>query len=38
MLVIGALALSAEWLMSIVEKRLLAWQPSNSRDSNIQGI
>jgi NitT/TauT family transport system permease protein len=38
MLVIGALALTAEWLMSIVEKRLLAWQPSNTRDSNIQGI
>ncbi|MEO8243081.1 MAG: ABC transporter permease [bacterium] len=38
MLVIGALALSAEWLMSMVEKRLLAWQPTNSRDSNIQGI
>ena len=38
MLVIGALALSAEWLMSKVEKRLLAWQPGNARDSNIQGI
>lgn len=38
MLVIGGLALSAEWLMSILEKRLLAWQPSNTRDSNIQGV
>jgi NitT/TauT family transport system permease protein len=38
MLVIGMLALSAEALMAMVEKRLLAWQPSNSRDSNIQGI
>ncbi|MGV8988991.1 MAG: ABC transporter permease [Cypionkella sp.] len=38
MLVIGALALSAEWLMSLVEKRLLAWQPGNTRESNIQGI
>ena len=38
MLVIGGLALSAEGLMSILEKRLLAWQPSNSRDSNIAGI
>jgi sulfonate transport system permease protein len=38
MLVIGGLALSAEWLMAKVEKRLLAWQPSNTRDSNIQGI
>lgn len=37
MLVIGGLALSAEWVMSKVEKRLLAWQPSNTRESNIQG-
>jgi NitT/TauT family transport system permease protein len=37
MLVIGGLALSAEWVMSKVEKRLLAWQPSNTRDSNFQG-
>ncbi len=38
MLVIGGLALSAEWLMSKIEKRLLAWQPGNARDGNIQGI
>ncbi len=38
MLVIGMLALSAEWLMAMVEKRLLAWQPSNSRENNIQSI
>lgn len=38
MLVIGGLALSAEWLMSLVEKRLLAWQPGNTRDSTIQGL
>ncbi|MEX6507166.1 ABC transporter permease [Jiella sp. M17.18] len=37
MLVIGGLALSAEWLMAKLEKRLLAWQPGNSRDSAIQG-
>ena len=37
MLVIGGLALSAEWVMSKVEKRLLAWQPSNTRDGNFQG-
>lgn len=38
MLVIGVLALSAEWLMSLLEKRLLAWQPSNTRETNIQGL
>jgi NitT/TauT family transport system permease protein len=38
MLVIGTLALSAEWAMSKLEKRLLAWQPGNTRDSNIQGL
>jgi NitT/TauT family transport system permease protein len=38
MLVIGILALSAEWVMAKIEKRLLAWQPSNTRDSNIQGL
>ena len=38
MLVIGALALSAEWAMAKLEKQLLAWQPSNNRDSNIQGL
>ncbi|MEO6300836.1 MAG: ABC transporter permease [Paracoccaceae bacterium] len=38
MLVIGALALSAEWAMSKLEKRLLAWQPGNSRETNVQGI
>ena len=38
MLVIGVLALSAEWVMAKVEKRLLAWQPANTRDGNIQGV
>lgn len=38
MLVIGSLALGAEWLMAKVEKRLLAWQPNNTRDSTIQGL
>ncbi|MDE3121725.1 MAG: ABC transporter permease [Paracoccaceae bacterium] len=38
MLVIGMLALTAEWLMSVIEKRLLAWQPNNTRESNIQAL
>ena len=38
MLVIGALALSAEWVMAKIEKRMLAWQPGNARDNNIQGL
>lgn len=38
MLVIGMLALSAEWLMARIEKRLLAWQPGNSRDTGVQGL
>lgn len=38
MLVIGMLALSAEAAMAMIEKRLLAWQPANTRDSNIQGL
>ncbi len=38
MLVIGALALSAEWAMARLERQLLAWQPGNNRDSNIQGL
>ena len=38
MLVIGVLALSAEWVMSLLEKRLLAWQPPNPRDSNVQAL
>ncbi len=38
MLVIGLLALSAEWLMAKLEKRLLAWQPANTRDGTIQGL
>lgn len=38
MLIIGILALSAEWLMALVEKRLLAWQPPSSRDGNTAGL
>lgn len=38
MLVIGALALGAEALMGILEKRLLAWRPQASTESNVQGI
>ncbi len=38
MLVIGALALSAEWVMAKIEKRLLAWQPVSANERNIQGL
>jgi NitT/TauT family transport system permease protein len=38
MLVIGILALSAEWLMAMVEKRLLAWQPPSSSGGNNAGL
>lgn len=38
MIVIGALALSAEGVMSILEKRLLAWQPASTKDRDIAGI
>ena len=38
MLVIGVLALSAEALMAIVEKRLLAWQPASTTERDIAGI
>ena len=37
MLVIGLLALGAEWLMSELEKRLLAWRPKSTAD-NVAGI
>ena len=37
MLIIGALALGAEGLMSIVEKRLLSWRPPSSSDT-VQGL
>jgi NitT/TauT family transport system permease protein len=38
MLVIGVLALSAEWLMALIEKRLLAWQPASSSGRDIAGV
>ncbi len=38
MLVIGGLALSAEALMAMVEKRLLAWQPASTRERDVAGI
>ncbi|MFJ6322125.1 MULTISPECIES: ABC transporter permease [unclassified Rhizobium] len=38
MLVIGLLALGAEAIMAKIEKRLLAWQPSQSREQNTQGL
>jgi NitT/TauT family transport system permease protein len=38
MLVIGIMALGAEWLMSLVEKRLLAWRPKSTSESNVAGV
>ena len=38
MLVIGVLALSAEALMAMVEKRLLAWQPASTSQKDVAGI
>jgi len=38
MLVIGVLALGAEGLMSVVERRLLAWKPKSASESNVQGL
>ncbi len=38
MLVIGVLALSAEALMAMIEKRLLAWQPASTSQKDIAGI
>ncbi|MGN6581236.1 MAG: ABC transporter permease [Bordetella sp.] len=38
MLIIGIVALSAEALMSILEKRLLSWQPPSSHDGDVPGV
>jgi sulfonate transport system permease protein len=38
MLVIGVLALSAEAVMAMIEKRLLAWQPASTSQNDIAGI
>jgi NitT/TauT family transport system permease protein len=38
MLVIGMIALSAEVLMGILEKKLLSWQPPSAADGNRPGI
>ena len=38
MLVIGVLALSAEWLMALIEKRLLAWQPASASRGDVAGV
>jgi NitT/TauT family transport system permease protein len=38
MLVIGILALSAEAVMALVEKRLLAWQPTSTAQRDVAGI
>ncbi|WAL83161.1 ABC transporter permease [Pandoraea sp. XJJ-1] len=38
MLIIGVVALSAEVLMAMLEKRLLSWQPPTGADSNMPGV
>lgn len=38
MLLIGLLALGAEAIMAKLEKRLLAWQPTQSREQTAQGL
>lgn len=38
MLVIGILALGAEGIMSLIEKRLLAWKPKSASESTVQGL
>lgn len=38
MIVIGALALSAEAAMSMLERRLLAWQPAATKERDVQGV
>ncbi len=38
MLVIGVLALSAEAVMAMIEKRLLAWQPASTSQGDVAGI
>jgi NitT/TauT family transport system permease protein len=38
MLVIGVLALSAEAVMTRIEKRLLAWQPASTAQRDIAGV
>jgi len=38
MLVIGIIALSAEVLMGMLEKKLLSWQPPSASDGNRPGI
>jgi len=38
MLVIGVLALGAEGIMSLIEKRLLAWKPKSASESTVQGL
>jgi len=38
MLVIGLLATGAEWLMELLEKRLLAWRPPSLSEAGAKGI
>jgi len=38
MLIIGILAIGAEWAMGLVEKRLLAWRPPAADESGAKGL
>jgi len=38
MLIIGMLAIGAEWAMGLVEKRLLAWRPPAADESGAKGL
>jgi NitT/TauT family transport system permease protein len=38
MLVIGLLALGAEGLMALIEKRLLAWKPQSASENTVAGV
>jgi len=38
MLIIGMLAIGAEWAMGLVEKRLLAWRPPSADESGARGL
>jgi NitT/TauT family transport system permease protein len=38
MLIIGIIATGAEYLMELLERRLLAWRPATSMESNAKGI
>lgn len=38
MLIIGILAIGAEWAMGLVEKRLLAWRPPMADETSAKGL